>query len=355
MSQNCPYCEATKKIKKNGTYTVSSAYADLTVSRFFCRNCGRSFSEHTSIYKPPRKSHTISQEFLKKKSNYKNEKEKYLGSQITDYITSYGLPTIEEITEELRISSKTYYKFLRKLKYDLQSSYIEERKQLDLNEMLFLEIKKEHQTTKAKIRFILLIDLTSKTIFNYFFYEKKKIRSPWRTDIKTNLDKGNEILGYEGKENLKLGYSYNTAHIQQFIANLKKKNPRLSIQLSCSKYLKDKLLKSNPDLFKNSKSNIVKSFTSNIEDYGINRVLNFTYTLELKKYLKYASVPKSIYKAKIEETLNMLISIYNKHQMSLFLKKTARIQQEQHRRRSNQKKGHVFRTNTTKKTNQTKS
>lgn len=325
MSQICPYCEASKKIKKNGTYTVFNEFSAKEVLRFFCRSCGMSFSEHTSVYLPKRENKKDPQVVNRLKSKYKKEKETALFSQITDYLTSYGLPKIDEITDELRISSKTYYKYLRKFKYDLKDAVLNDRAKLSPKNLLLLEVNKIHKKTETKIRFFLLIDLASKAVFNYFFYEKKKIRDPWEQKLSARID----------EDNTQLGYTYNSNHIEKFLINLKNKYPDLSIQLSCSNYLKSKLLKSDPLLFENAKHKNAGLLNSNLNDYGINRVLSFAYTLEIKKYAKYASVPSSLYKEKIEETLRMLVFIYNKHQLELFAKKSLK---EQHRRRSKRDK-----------------
>lgn len=342
MSQICPYCKSNKRIKKNGFYTVFNEFSEKEVPRFFCRSCGMAFSEHTTISKPAREASNGRLVFKRLKSKYKKEKEADLYSQITDYIVSYGLPKIEEITEELRISSKTYYKYLRKLEINLAGAFVEERKKVVPNELLLLEINKRHKKSKTKIRFLLLIDLKSKVIFNYFFYEKKRLRNQWCNS--------SSALQYEDRENLRLGYSYNSNQIKDFLLNLKNTYPDLTVQLSCSNYLKNKLLKSSPLVFKNANRKNLILINSNFNDYGIHRVLSFAYTLQIKKYAQYASVPKSIYKQKIKETLEALISIYNKHQMDIFFKNKNKLKiskndlQDKHRRRSSQKKSvHIVR------------
>lgn len=341
MSQNCPFCKTNTRIKKNGTYTVFNEFSEKEVSRFFCRSCGLSFSEHTPESELSRKIKNGRLEVVRKKSNYRKEKETSLYAQITDYITSYGLPKIEEITDELRISSKTYYKYLRNMKLNLAGNFIEERKKLKPKEFLFLEIKKQHKKTGAKIRFLLLVELKSRVIFNYFFYQKKRVRKS-KEDIPALL--------YEEKANLRIGYTFNSDHIEKFLINLKNTYPNLSIQLSCSDYLKNKLLKSRPDLFRNADRKILILLNSDFKDYGIDRVLSFTYTLQIKKYAKYASVPKSIYTREIMGTLETLISIYNKHQMELLLKESSKTKKsDEHRRRSKQKKSiHIVRNKSLK-------
>ena len=329
MSQKCPFCENEKRIKNNGSYSVLNGEEETRVRRFYCRSCGKSFSEHTSVSQRRRDKKTDKLIYRRFESDYRKAKKERLYSAIDDYITSYGFPKLEELVEELHISPKTYYRYLSELTHRFKDDFSEQRKSLQLTDVLLLEWTKVHRRTNAKIRFLMLVDLNSKVIFDFIFYQKKLAKT---------YPIPNEAT-FEQKANWFGRHTYNSPLIERHLLFLGTQHPKLSIQLACSDYLKKKLLKANPSLFKNADRRTLVKFRSDLRDYGMDRVMSFAWTIYGKDFLeKKASwfAPKE----QIKNTVKTLISVYNRHQIESFKKK----KNSTHRRRSQQKKAiHIVR------------
>jgi hypothetical protein len=328
MSQKCPFCEGEKRIKNNGTYSVLNGDKETVVSRFYCGGCGKSFSEHTKgIQRRDKKTDKII--FLRGQSAYRKAKKEKVYSAIDDYITSYGFPKLDDLVAELHISPKTYYRYLSELAYRFKNDFSKERKSLQLKELLLLEWVKVHRITKEKIRFLMLIDLTSKVIFDFFFYEKK-------------LPRTNPVPNEATFEQKALWFgqhTYNSPLIERHLTFLETQYPNLKIQLACSDYLKKRLLKAKPSLFKNADRRTLVKFRSDIRDYGMDRVLAFAWTLFGKAVLKKRA-HRTAPKREIKETIKTLVAVYNRHQFETFKRKM----EATHRRRSRQKKAiHIVR------------
>lgn len=328
MSQKCPFCEGEKRIKNNGTYSVLNGSKKIVVSRFYCGSCGKSFSQHTrGVRRRDKKTDRLM--FLRGESLHRKAKREKVYSAIDDYITSYGFPKLADLVSELHISPKTYYGYLSEVAYRFKHDFSKERKSLQLKELLLLEWVKVHRITKDRIRFLMLIDLNSKVIFDFFFYEKKLPRT---------YPVPNEAT-FEQKA-LRFGeHIYNSPLVERHLTFLETQYPNLKIQLACSDYLKKKLLKAKPSLFKNADRRTLVKFRSDIRDYGMDRVMAFAWTLFGKAVLK-KKAHRSAPKREIKTTIKTLVAVYNRHQYESFKRKA----EATHRRRSQQKKAvHIVR------------
>jgi len=329
MSQKCRFCGGTNRIKNNGTYSVLNGGKELVVARFYCGGCGKSFSEHTAVGLGWRDKKTDKLTYRRFESRYRRDKREKVYSAIDDYITSYGFPKLDELVSELHISPKTYYRYLSEMASRFKHDFSKERKALQLQDVLLLEWTKVHRIKKEKISFLLLIDLNSKVIFDFFFYQKK-------------LPRTYPVLNEATFEQKALWFgqhTYNSPLVERHLLFLGTQYPKLKIQLACSDYLKKRLMKANPSLFGNADRRTLVKFRSDIRDYGMNRVMAFTWTLHGKKLLAKRESHWET-RQKIKDTFKTLVAVYNRHQYESFKRKLKTT----HRRRSQQKKAvHIVR------------
>lgn len=310
MTISCPFCSEQKKIKKHGTYPVINGANSERVRRYFCRGCGNSFSEHTSIEKEEASN---GKRIIKRKlSAYLKAKRKKKSdevySDIQRYITNHGIPSVKEITESEAVSPKTYYKYLRSIAINIGGEYFKRRKEIKPRKFMLLEFSKKHEGLDFKIKFLLLVDVRTRSIYNVFFHEK----------MRQKVMRGvfNEA-SFEQQSQWKLDYTYNTEHIVKHLAHLKEKHPKLTIYLRCSEHLQKKLMASG--IYKVAPSKIAKKFISDLMDFGFGKVLRLTLTLKggNKRYSSEAT-KRIILKSYTRETVLKLINLYNVHQVEQF-------------------------------------
>lgn len=335
MTKKCRFCESQDRIKNNGTYAVLNGGKELLVRRWQCQNCGKSFSEHTAVVgvKRDRKTGEFSSHRIG--SKYMRERRNKINSAIDDYITSYGFPKLDEITDELGISRKTYYEYLSGVTSSFENDFDRARNNLDLQEVLLLEWTKVHEKTKTRIRFLFIVDLKTQVIFDLIYYQKKLPRLP---DVPNGYS-------FEQRADRFSEHTYNGEMIARHLKNLKAHFPEMTIQLSCSDYLKKRLIESSPELFKTANRKTLTKFRADLADFGFDRVIAFAWTFFGKKFAK-TKMSKGSYLApreQIKKTVRTLRLIYNRHQLAVNAKKSDKSK-SLHRRRSQQKKSlHIVR------------
>lgn len=343
----CPFCEKKtpkmpEKIHLNGSYVVNKDKKNddgsfgTTVHRYLCKNCGEGFTKHIRIergwnygYAKRPKRRTMKTQhsaydprnegevFNKLKSLHNEQKERELFERIDQAIVRQGFLEVQKMKRFLGIGSTTYYRYLRRLRNNLfwsednsaiKSIALENGLLVELKTKLYLtDTEAEKKTTRREtIRVFILFDKDTHLAFDFFLVRKKKYRSLFQNDKPEN------DLAY-------FGHTYSTPQVVHYVKLLNSRHPSLQFELDCGPQTKKMLLKSDPEIFKNSRKTHA-TFWKDLEKFKLKRNLNFSWTLTGKKI---TANPTSYTNQTIElqAQIRTFLSIYNRHHLVRLEKK----------------------------------
>ena len=296
----CPYCSEVSR--RNGYFfQFNDDGTTNEVLRFFCsRGCRKTFSQSTRVIRRGEYKRNGIYSFSKSFNKRRMEKSGVIWKRIETYIKENGFQSIDRIEKDLSISRKTYYKYLKNLSFFSLRDFERKRDSIPLQNTLLLNWEKIHSRTKEKIRFVFLIDLKSRVIFDFFVYQTR-----------TKLDH------FSGDRTRIFGqHTYKSSDLAKDLRNLSLRFPGMTISLDSTMplYMRRQLTSSEPGLYRLSKKSVSETSRQRLKDYGFDKVIDLSWTILGRKHSKSKAL-WSAPRIKIRETMKILLSVYNSHQM----------------------------------------
>lgn len=315
LKEKCPFCDEKENIRRHGHFTVKAEDEDgeiteKTVDRFFCKSCKRLFSSHTQVSQAWADGISVRAKYLTKKykrkdwqspirlpSKYRKEKRELIFKKIDERLKKHGMEKVSEFCRKVGVSHSTYYKYMQELSDRFKPEIKTIRSNGQYKNLLLSEWKIKvpynYEHPHEIIRFLLLIDIDTGLILDFFFLQKKVTK-----------------ISYHGRATTLYGHRFSIADLVKYMDELIGKYPKTKIQIQCSEYIFNKLASSNAEAFIPSVRKTTQALKTKMKKYHFEKSPKYVWAIHGPQS-KLDSRQKYLSKYHLKSTLEILIMIYN--------------------------------------------